>query len=117
MLAPYELDRLVVAASHEYELAANWKLAVENYHECYHCTSIHPELCRVSSPESGTSFAAGGGMWIGGSMELIDGVETMALDGRSRGVPMRGLSGVGAAGRPLRPAGAQPAASVCTPTM
>ncbi len=93
MLAPYELDRLVVAASHEYELAANWKLAVENYHECYHCTSIHPELCRVSSPESGTSFAAGGGMWIGGSMELIDGVETMALDGRSRGVSMRGLSG------------------------
>ncbi len=93
LLAPYELDRLVVAASHEYDLAANWKLAVENYHECYHCTSIHPELCRVSSPESGTSFAAGGGLWIGGSMELVDGVETMALDGRSRGVPMRGLSG------------------------
>jgi len=92
LLAPYECDRLVVAASHSYELAANWKLAVENYHECYHCATIHPELCRVSPPESGSSFASEG-LWLGGSMELIDGAETMALDGRSGGVPMRGLSG------------------------
>ena len=29
-----------------YEVAANWKVIVENYHECYHCPLIHPELCR-----------------------------------------------------------------------
>jgi Rieske 2Fe-2S family protein len=92
MLAPYELDRLMVAASHSYELRANWKLAVENYHECYHCSTIHPELCRVSSPESGVNYNPGG-MWVGGTMELIDGVETMALDGRSRSAPMRGVTG------------------------
>ena len=28
----------------------NWKIIVENYQECYHCPSIHPELCRVSPP-------------------------------------------------------------------
>ena len=28
-----------------YELAANWKLPIENYHECFHCPAIHPELC------------------------------------------------------------------------
>jgi phenylpropionate dioxygenase-like ring-hydroxylating dioxygenase large terminal subunit len=92
LLAPYELDRLVVAASHDYVMAANWKLAVENYHECYHCSTIHPELCRVSSPESGVNYNPGG-MWVGGTMELMDGVETMALDGRSRSTPIRGVTG------------------------
>ena len=39
-------------ATHHYELAANWKVAIENYHECYHCPLIHPELCRVSPSDS-----------------------------------------------------------------
>ncbi|HEX2355754.1 MAG TPA: aromatic ring-hydroxylating dioxygenase subunit alpha, partial [Micromonosporaceae bacterium] len=92
LLAPYRPERLVVAARHEYEVAANWKLAVENYHECYHCSTIHPELCRVSSPESGSSFVPGG-LWLGGSMELVDGAATMALAGRRGGPPIPGLSG------------------------
>jgi phenylpropionate dioxygenase-like ring-hydroxylating dioxygenase large terminal subunit len=25
-------------------VAANWKLAMENYHECYHCSPAHPEF-------------------------------------------------------------------------
>lgn len=92
LLAPYELDRLQVAASHDYELNANWKLAVENYQECYHCSSIHPELTRVSPPESGEAIHPVG-LWVGGTMELSDGVQTMALDGLSGGAPMRNLSG------------------------
>ena len=24
----------------------NWKLIVENYHECFHCATVHPELVR-----------------------------------------------------------------------
>ena len=52
-LAPYEPNRLVKVARHSYEIQANWKLVVENYHECYHCTSIHPELCQVTPPTSG----------------------------------------------------------------
>jgi glycine betaine catabolism A len=90
LLDPYDCDRLVVAASHTYELAANWKLAVENYHECYHCSTIHPELCRVSPPDSGDNFDPAG-LWAGGTMDLAEGVETMALDGRSGGVPIPGL--------------------------
>jgi Rieske 2Fe-2S family protein len=30
-----------------YDVAANWKLIVENFMECYHCASIHPELVDV----------------------------------------------------------------------
>ncbi|HEU5109862.1 MAG TPA: SRPBCC family protein, partial [Micromonosporaceae bacterium] len=91
-LEPYGIDRLIVAAEHEYEVAANWKLVVENYHECYHCTSLHPELCEVSSPESGTMWDSAG-LWVGGTMRLMDGVETMSLTGRSGSTPLPGLAG------------------------
>ncbi len=90
MLAPYEMDRLVVAGSHEYDSAANWKILTENYHECYHCPSIHPELCRVSPPKSGENYNLQG-LWVGGTMDLRDGMTTMSLDGTSQGVPLRGL--------------------------
>jgi phenylpropionate dioxygenase-like ring-hydroxylating dioxygenase large terminal subunit len=29
-----------------YSIAANWKLAVENYMECYHCQPAHPEFSK-----------------------------------------------------------------------
>ena len=34
---------LKVAAHKNYPIASNWKLAVENYQECYHCAPAHPE--------------------------------------------------------------------------
>jgi Rieske 2Fe-2S family protein len=80
----------VTAAVHDYDAAANWKILTENYHECYHCPSIHPELCRVSPPKSGENYAADGA-WVGGWMDLRDGMDTMSLDGASGGVPLRGL--------------------------
>jgi Rieske 2Fe-2S family protein len=89
-LAPWEPERLVVAARHSYEIAANWKLIHENYQECYHCSEIHPELCRVTPPDSGYSIDIRG-LYVAGPMDLYDGVETMSLDGRSGGVPIRGL--------------------------
>jgi Rieske 2Fe-2S family protein len=94
LVAPYEPERLVTAGEHVYDAAANWKTLTENYHECYHCPSIHPELCRVSPPKSGENFAADGA-WIGGWMDLRDGMETMSLSGSSAGVPLRGLDAQG----------------------
>ena len=92
IVAPYEPSRLVAAAAHTYDAAANWKILTENYHECYHCSTIHPELCSVSPPHSGENYDSSGA-WIGGWMELRDGAATMSLDGNSGGVPLRGLSG------------------------
>jgi Rieske 2Fe-2S family protein len=91
-LEPYEPERLVVAARHSYEIRANWKLVHENYQECYHCSEIHPALCKVTPPDSGYSIDIRG-MYVAGPMDLRDDVETMSLDGRSGGVPLRGLSG------------------------
>jgi phenylpropionate dioxygenase-like ring-hydroxylating dioxygenase large terminal subunit len=93
-VAPYEMERLVVAGQHDYDAAANWKILTENYHECYHCPAIHPELCKVSPPRSGANYSAPG-IWVGGWMDLRKGMATMSLDGRSCGAALRGLDETG----------------------
>jgi Rieske 2Fe-2S family protein len=45
-LAPYRLGEARVAHRQSYPIASNWKLAVENYCECYHCAPAHPEYSR-----------------------------------------------------------------------
>jgi Rieske 2Fe-2S family protein len=94
LVVPYEPERLVIAGRHSYDAAANWKILTENYHECYHCPMIHPELCRVSPPKSGENYPASG-PWVGGWMDLRPGMDTMSLDGTSLGVPLRGLDATG----------------------
>jgi Rieske 2Fe-2S family protein len=94
LVTPYEPERLVIRGRHTYDAAANWKILTENYHECYHCPMIHPELCKVSPPKSGENYASAGA-WIGGWMDLRDGMTTMSLDGTSLGVPLRGLDEAG----------------------
>jgi len=50
MQAPMEMfdfPNLKVAASKTYPIAANWKLAVENYQECYHCAPAHAEYAKM----------------------------------------------------------------------
>lgn len=90
IVAPYAPERLTVVAAHSYEIAANWKIVVENYQECYHCSMIHPELCRVSPPESGENLDLPGD-WVGGWMDLREGAQTMSLDGSGTGARIEGL--------------------------
>ena len=90
IVAPYAPERLHVVDTHDYEIAANWKVIVENYQECYHCAMIHPELCRVSPPDSGENIRLPGD-WAGGWMRLRQGADTMSLDGRRAGVAIAGL--------------------------
>lgn len=46
VVAPFGLDRTKIAHRESYPVRANWKLLVENYNECYHCASAHPEFSR-----------------------------------------------------------------------
>jgi phenylpropionate dioxygenase-like ring-hydroxylating dioxygenase large terminal subunit len=46
VLAPFALERTKIAYRESYPVRANWKLLVENYNECYHCTAAHPEFAR-----------------------------------------------------------------------
>jgi Rieske 2Fe-2S family protein len=90
VVAPYAPASLRLADRHTYEIAANWKIVAENYHECYHCPLIHPELCQVTPPSSGDNYDLPGA-WVGGSMVLRDGMATMSLTGESGGHPIPGV--------------------------
>jgi len=82
LLGPWKPETMVVGAARSYQLATNWKTVVENYAECYHCSTIHPELCRVSPPDDGAVYEHSG-RWNGARMGLREHAETMSLDGRS----------------------------------
>jgi Rieske 2Fe-2S family protein len=43
-LARFGIGGLQVVANTVCDIAANWKIVVENYLECLHCTRVHPEL-------------------------------------------------------------------------
>ena len=43
----FDFENLKVAAQKTYPIAANWKLAIENYQECYHCATAHPDYAKM----------------------------------------------------------------------
>ncbi len=92
VLAPYRSEDLITGHVERYTVQANWKVIVENFNECYHCTSIHPELCEVTPVDSGTDLSPTG-LWCGGTMELKPHAVTMSLDGTSPVEPLPGIDG------------------------
>jgi Rieske 2Fe-2S family protein len=46
-MAMFGFEDLKVAAQKSYDIPANWKLSIENYQECYHCATAHPEYARM----------------------------------------------------------------------
>jgi Rieske 2Fe-2S family protein len=48
-----------IAHAQSYPTAANWKLVVENFVECYHCAPAHPEFCSMHPPQALIAFGAG----------------------------------------------------------
>jgi glycine betaine catabolism A len=88
-LANYPLADLRRARRITYEVAANWKVMLENYNECYHCAGVHPELCKLVP-----SFKVRGGSeldWERG-IEHVEGAWTFTQSGTSTRQPFPGLS-------------------------
>ena len=46
-MAMFGLEDLKLAAHKSYDIDANWKLSIENYQECYHCATAHPEYAQM----------------------------------------------------------------------
>jgi Rieske 2Fe-2S family protein len=46
-MAMFGFDNLKLAAHKSYDIDANWKLSIENYAECYHCATAHPEYAQL----------------------------------------------------------------------
>jgi Rieske 2Fe-2S family protein len=87
-IARYPLDDLRTARRIVYDVRANWKVIVENYNECYHCSGVHPELCRIVP-----AFKEKGGSnldWDSG-IPQAEGTFTFTMTGTSDRSPFPGL--------------------------
>ncbi len=86
-LAAYPLAQLRTGRRLVYRVAANWKVILENYNECYHCGPVHPELCELvpvfSRGGSGLDWDAG--------IPHRDGAYTFTRTGTTRRAPFPGL--------------------------
>jgi Rieske 2Fe-2S family protein len=74
----WEVDELAVGRRIVYDVAANWKLIVENFMECYHCATIHPELTEVL-PEFADGYAAQ--YYVGHGAEFATEARGSTVDG------------------------------------
>jgi Rieske 2Fe-2S family protein len=84
----HEMDKLTTVHRTETLVHANWKVIVENYNECYHCSGVHPELCRIVP-----AFKEKGGSnldWDNG-VPQAEGTFTFTMTGRSDRSPFPGL--------------------------
>ncbi|MFO7592274.1 MAG: aromatic ring-hydroxylating dioxygenase subunit alpha [Acidimicrobiia bacterium] len=90
LLGAHDAGGLVPVVQHVYEVRANWKVVHENYQECLHCPQIHPELSRVSPPDSGDNVDPGPA-WVGGWMDLAGSAMTMSMTGEAVAAPLPGL--------------------------
>nr|WP_237497835.1 aromatic ring-hydroxylating dioxygenase subunit alpha [Streptomyces sp. SID8377] len=77
-LERYGIEDLRVGRRIVYDVRANWKLIVENFMECYHCATIHPELTEVL-PEFANGYAAQ--YYVGHGAEFGADVEGFTVDG------------------------------------
>lgn len=90
VLAAYEIASLRVGHSVSYDVSSNWKALVENFTECYHCPTIHPELT-AAVPEFSSGYGSiSGGDWHGA--ELSEAVEAFSSSGRASRPPLPDLS-------------------------
>jgi Rieske 2Fe-2S family protein len=74
----YDIANLTVGRRIVYDVRANWKLIVENFMECYHCATIHPELVEVV-PEFAGGYAAQ--YYVGHGAEFGEDIKGFTVDG------------------------------------
>lgn len=88
-LGRFRFGELVVGARSECDIAANWKIVVENYQECLHCALVHPELVEAvpiyrtgwvtdrTRDDGGVTFVSAGGFAFdrGPQLPLLPGVD------------------------------------------
>ncbi len=82
----YEPERLRVAATRIYRCRANWKVMLENYLECYHCSASHPEFCRTADLRARSTSEYAAQAWDprpywATDVPLRDGMSTVSLTG------------------------------------
>ncbi len=78
VIGGWDIDSLEVGRRITYDVRANWKLIIENFMECYHCATIHPELTEVL-PEFADGFAAQ--YFVGHGAAFAEDAQGFTVDG------------------------------------
>jgi Rieske 2Fe-2S family protein len=87
---PWRMEELQMAERRVYQLKANWKLIIQNYSECLHCPIVHPLLQKHSHYMSGDNEPPQP-TYLGGRMDLREGVKTLTMDGTTSRCSLPGL--------------------------
>lgn len=82
LTAPFDLARLKIAHQESYPVSANWKLALENYLECYHCAPSHKQYSKSHSLKDPDSMTE----------ELVQAMQARSAD---IGLPVTEISATG----------------------
>jgi Rieske 2Fe-2S family protein len=101
MTRRYGWEKARIAARKTFTVSSNWKLALENYHECYHCAPAHPEFSvlhalsrpgnrRIGERDAEAWAATPDGQEVFRVMHssLADDVRTGSRDGKPLAPPM-----------------------------
>ncbi len=81
----FNLPALVTVRRIEYDVRANWKLVMQNYSECLHCPTIHPELSTKLPYTSGANDLVEG-PFLGGYMEIKAPNQSATMSGNTCGL-------------------------------
>jgi Rieske 2Fe-2S family protein len=96
----WPLEDLEVGHVMQRTIACNWKIFWENYNECLHCPSVHPQLSSLvpiygrglleerDDPQWQTHASSSDPRWKGG---VRTGAKTWSLDGQPTGSGFKGL--------------------------
>jgi phenylpropionate dioxygenase-like ring-hydroxylating dioxygenase large terminal subunit len=90
--ARWNIAALRTARTIVYDLACNWKLAFQNYSECYHCPLIHPQLDKLSPSDSGRNDLLEG-PFLGGYSELRRHGSSLTTSGVTSRPPVGSVDG------------------------
>jgi Rieske 2Fe-2S family protein len=88
---PWRMQELEMVERRVYHLRANWKLVIQNYSECLHCPIAHPLLQKQSHYLSGENEPPQP-TYLGGRMDLREGVKSLSMDGTTTRCALPGLS-------------------------
>ncbi len=87
----WRMEELQLVERRVYQLKANWKLIIQNYSECLHCPIVHPLLNKQSHYMSGDNEPPQP-TYLGGRMDLREGVKSLTMDGTTNRCSLPGLS-------------------------
>lgn len=86
----FRMEELRIGVRIVYEVEANWKILVENYNECLHCPTIHPELVQV------VPLFRFGEVWDEETRDdgnrMVEGATSFTISGRSELPTLPGLT-------------------------